>query len=66
MTTRLRRDQFTDEEWALYKSGKCCNVIAHGMPYVRWCEKPIDPNSRHGNYCTDCDQLMRDLYPDTY
>jgi hypothetical protein len=53
MTTRLRRDQFTD-------------VIEHGAPYVRWCEKPIDPRSKHGDYCTDCDFLWRHLYPDTY
>lgn len=44
------RARFTDHEWALYQAGKCCYLVAYGLPWMEWCELPSVPDHPLG-YC---------------
>jgi hypothetical protein len=47
---RLFRSRFTDTEWAIYISGRCCWQISYGTPHMSWCEQPSQPGHPFG-YC---------------
>jgi hypothetical protein len=63
MTPRdLFRDRFTDDEWRLYKAGKCCWQTAYGMPWMAYCGK----RSKRGHPFGYCREHAREMTEQGY
>ncbi len=39
---KLDSDRITDDDRARILAGTCFHLTGYGMPWMRWCEKPLD------------------------
>ena len=55
------RARFTDTEWRIYASGRCCWQTAYGLPWMKFCRKRSKPGQPFG-YCREHDRELREQY----